>query len=202
MNKSAWHGVALGMLAAILMMALAVPSLVGATGRPPSPASHLAEAPAEGPRSLGGSSPLVVPAAAFTSDGVDPDGFDFDFAGGYIDGSGSACLKAPAYLPAGATVVAVWASLLDNAAAGNIAVRLRRVNVYSGDSDVMASVTTVEDSADIQQRGASIVTKPHVDYSRYAYYLTTCLNYTEHKLYSVRIYYDYQIFLPVVLRNY
>ena len=202
MNRRAWHGVVLGILAAILMMALAIPSLVGATGRSPSPASHAAEALVEGPRSLGGSSPLVVPAAAFTSDGVDPDGFDFDFAGGYVDGSGSACLKAPAYLPAGATVVAVWASLLDNSAAGNIAVRLRRVNVYSGISDVMASVTTVEDSEDIQQRGTSFVTKPHVDHSQYAYYLTTCLNYTEHRLYSVRIYYDYRIFLPVVLRNY
>ena len=203
MNRRAWHGVALGMLAAILMMALVIPSLVGATGRSPSPASHAAEALAEGPRSLGGSSPLVVPAAAFTSDGVDPDGFDFDFAGGYVDGSGSACLKAPAYLPAGATVVAVWASLRDNTAAGYITVSLRRVNVYSGDSDVMASVTTPEDSADNQQRGTSLITNPLVDYSEYTYYLTTCLNYAEHRLYSVQIYYDFHlIFLPVVLRNY
>ncbi|NIV33037.1 MAG: hypothetical protein GWN58_27410 [Anaerolineae bacterium] len=65
----------------------------------------------------------------------------------------------------------------------------------------MASVSTVEDSATIQQRGDPTITNPHVDDSEYAYYLTTCLNDADHRLYSVRIYYDYRVFLPVVLRN-
>jgi len=38
----------------------------------------------------GYTSPLVIPAADFTSDGSDPDGFFFDFSGGYINGSGTA----------------------------------------------------------------------------------------------------------------
>jgi len=34
-------------------------------------------------------SPLVIPAAGFSSEGTDPDGFCFNFAG-YVDGNGTA----------------------------------------------------------------------------------------------------------------
>ena len=133
-------------------------------------------------------SPLVVPASDFSSDGNDPDGFYFDFAGGYVNGNGTACLKAPAYLPAGAAVTSVYASIYDNAA-GNVMVNLRRVNVSSGSSDAMASFGTESDSTAIQQRGDTVINYPEVIHPDYAYYLTTCLNYADHRLYSVRIYY-------------
>ena len=135
-------------------------------------------------------SPLVIPAADFSSDGTDPDGFSFSFSGGYISGSSSLpCIKAPAYLPAGATVVSVWASVYDNAAPGAIQLYLRRVNVSSGDSQVMASLGTSTDSADIQQIKDLEIGFATVLYPDYAYYLTTCLTDVQHRLYSVRIYY-------------
>ena len=136
----------------------------------------------------GYASPLVVPAADFSDDGNDPDGFFFDFAGGYVNGDGTACLKAPAYLPDGATVTDVFASLYDNAA-GNVMVNLRRVDVVSGSTDVMASFGTAFDSTDIQQVGDGTISYPAGSHPADAYYLTICLNYAEHRLYSVRIYY-------------
>lgn len=134
------------------------------------------------------SSPLVITAADFSSDGNDPDGFYFDFAGGYVNGNGTACLKAPAYLPHGAIVDSVYASLYDNAA-GNVMVNLRRVNVSTGGSDAMASFGTSSDSTSIQDSSDATISYPEVSYPTYAYYVTTCLNYADHRLYSVRIYY-------------
>jgi hypothetical protein len=133
-------------------------------------------------------SPLVISAADFSSDGFDPDGFYFSFAGGYINGDGSACLKAPAYLPQGATVTSVYASLYDNAS-DDVTVNLRRVNRSTGATDVMASVSTASNSTSIQQRGDTSISYPDISYPTYAYYVTTCLSYANHRVYAVRIYY-------------
>jgi len=138
--------------------------------------------------STGYTSPLVIPAAAFTSDGGDPDGFFFDFGGGYVNGSGTACLKAPAYLPNGSIITSVNAFLYDNAS-GNVTVNLRRVNVDTGTSNEMANPGTVADSTAIQQRSDTTIAYPEISYPDYAYYVTTCLNYADHRLYSVHIYY-------------
>lgn len=140
------------------------------------------------PAGLDDASPLVIPAADFSSDGNDPDGFYFDFAGGYVNGDGTGCLKAPAYLPHGATVTSVHASLYDNAP-GNVMVNLRRVDVVSGSSDVMASFGTVTDSTSIQHVADESINDAGVSHPAYAYYVTTCLNYADHRLYSVYIYY-------------
>ena len=193
MNKNAWQGVALGMLAAVCVAALVVPSL----------GVHAADggALANEPQGFGGSSPLVIPAAAFRSDGNDPDGFFFDFAGGYMNGDGTACLKAAVYLPQGAIVQGVYASVYDNAA-GNVMVNLRRVDRSTGASDVMASLGTTTDGTSIQHVSDETIGFPEVRYPAYAYYATTCLNYADHRLYSVRIYYEYRrMFLPVVVRE-
>ena len=133
-------------------------------------------------------SPLVISAAAFRNDGSDPDGYFFDFSGGYINGNGTACLMAPAYLPNGVTVTSMHASLYDNAT-GNIAVYLRRVDVSDGTSDVLATVSTATDSTAIQTRSDTSINYADISYPLYAYYLTTCLNYSDHRLDSVRIYY-------------
>ena len=77
----------------------------------------------------------------------------------------------------------------DNAT-GNAMVNLRRVNVSSGTSDLMASASTVENSTAIQEREDLTITYPDVLYPDYAYYVTTCLNYADHRLYSVRISYS------------
>jgi hypothetical protein len=133
-------------------------------------------------------SPLVISAADFSSDGFDPDGFFFSFAGGYINGDGSACLKAPAYLPKGATITSLYASLYDNAD-GNVTVNLRRVNRSTGATNVMASASTSSNSTSIQQRSDTSISYPDISYPTYAYYVTTCLSYANHRVYSVRIYY-------------
>jgi len=147
--------------------------------------------PAPGTQAASYGSPLVIPAADFSSDGSDPDGFSFSFSGGYIGGSSSLpCIKAPAYLPAGATVVSVWASVYDDFAPGAIQLYLRRVNVSSGASNVIASLGTSTDSTDIQQIKDLEVNYATVLYPDYAYYLTTCLTDVAHRLYSVRIYYS------------
>ena len=136
---------------------------------------------------MGYTSPLIIPAADFSSDGVDPDGFFFNFVG-YVDGNGTACLKAPAYLPNGATVVSVYASLYDNTTS-DIGLNLRRVNITNGESDVMGSLATSSSGTSLQQRYDTSIDYPVISYPTYAYYVTTCLNSVDHRLYSVRIYY-------------
>jgi len=192
-NKNTLPGFILGIVTAIIVVGF---------GFAPALADDSDSLPLE-PQGFGGSSLLVIPAAAFTSDGGDPDGFFFDFGGGYVNGSGTACLKAPAYLPNGATITSVNAFLYDNAA-GNVIVNLRRVNVDTGTSNEMANLGTVADSTAIQQRSDTTITYPEISYPDYAYYVTTCLNYADHRLYSVQIYYEneYSLYLPVVVRDF
>ncbi len=131
---------------------------------------------------------LVIPAADFSSDGFDPGGFFFDFAGGYVDGRNTACLKAPAYLPDGVTVSEMWTSLYDNAS-GGVVVNLRRVHNYTGVTNVMAAASTSTDSTSIQTPGDSSISFAEVSHPYYSYYVDTCLSSSNHRLYSVRIYY-------------
>jgi hypothetical protein len=196
-NKNALRGFALGILAAIVVVGLGlVPVLAHGAGQPPAPQAYQ-------PEGFGGTSPLVIPAAAFTSDGQDPDGFFFDFAGGYVNGVGTACLKAPVYLPRGVVVYAVRASLYDNAT-GNVYVYMRRVNRNTGAGDVMAALRTLSDSTSIQQPQDRSIDYPHIGdlYSTYYYYVTTCLDSANHRLYAVQIDYGpHRQFLPVILRR-
>jgi hypothetical protein len=148
-----------------------------------------------------GLSLLAIPAAAFSSDGGFPSGFFFDFETGYLRGDSFACLKAPVYLPQGAVVDSVYASLYDNAY-GNVAVTLRRVDVVSGSIEIMAAAGTTTNSTSIQQKGDVTISYQQVSYPRYAYFLTTCLSSADHRIYAVRIYYAaHRVFLPVVLRG-
>jgi len=133
-------------------------------------------------------SPLVIPAADFSSDGGFPDGFFFDFETGYLQGDGFACLKAPAYLPHGVTVDYVGASLYGNAT-GSVTVNLKRVDVVSGAVVTMATLGTPWDSTDIQSVGDNDIDYAEISYPAYADFLTICLSSADHRLYSVRIYY-------------
>jgi hypothetical protein len=205
------RGFALTLLIPLVVLALAWPSLGWTQGEepvPPAPPvddgeprsnqeamvpadpSPYAPEPgaAQQPEAAEYASPLIIPAADFSSDGQDPDGFFFDFAGGYVNGAGTACLKAPVYLPNGATIQGVWASVYDNAP-GEVTVILRRADMNSGATDLMAVLSTDVDTTTLQQPGTSEISYPVVSYPMYAYYLTTCLNSADHRLYSVRIYY-------------
>jgi hypothetical protein len=203
-NKNALQGFTLGMLAALIVVSLGIAPVLAYQDDQPPPATDRAPAPqASAPKGFGGPSPLVIPAAAFTSDGTDPDGFFFNF-NGYIDGTGSACLKAPVYLPRGVMVYGVYASLYDNYTS-DIFVDLRRVDKNSGQGDVMASLSTVSNSTSIQQRKDLTIDYPVIGdlYSTFAYFVTTCLHSADHRLYSVRIYYRYhQVHLPLVLDDF
>jgi hypothetical protein len=133
-------------------------------------------------------SPLVIPAADFSSDGGFPDGYFFDFETGFLRGDDFACLKAPAYLPHGVTVDYVGASLYDNAT-GSVTVNLKRVDVVSGAVNTMATLGTPWNSTDIQSVGDNDIDYEEISYPAYAYFLTVCLSSVDHRLYSVRIYY-------------
>ena len=192
-SKNTLPGFVLGIVVAIIVVGFSIA---------PALADDSDSLPLE-PQGFGDSSLLVIPAAAFTNDGTDPDGFFFDFNGGYVNGSGTACLKTPVYLPNGVTITSVNASLYDNDP-GNVTVNLRRVSVDTGTSNVMANPGTVADSTAIQQRNDTTITYPEISYPDYAYYVTTCLSSANHRLYSVRIYYEYEYkqYLPVVLRDF
>ena len=138
------------------------------------------------------SSPLLIPAAAFSSDGAAEGSFYFTFAGGYAFGTGTyGCIKAPAYLPNGATVTSVYATVYDNNGTWDLDIHLRRVNRLSGTMDIMASLGTSGISTSIQQISDTSIAQPLIGYPDYAYYLTTCLD-TSMRLYSVRIYFEKQ----------
>ncbi|KPL06836.1 hypothetical protein AMJ86_06995 [bacterium SM23_57] len=189
--KNALPGLLLGVLAAMMVV-------IG-LGNTPAMANALDLYNLES-QWFGGSSTLVIPAAAFSSDGGFPDDFFFDFDNGYVQGDNFACLKAPVYLPDGAKVTSVTASLYDNAPV-DFGVDLRRVNVVTGTVDVMASIMTTRNSTSIQQRSDTTISYPEVSYPAYAYFLTTCLNSPSHRLYAVIINTENKIYLPVVYRD-
>jgi hypothetical protein len=137
------------------------------------------------------SSPLVISAADFSNTGTDPDGHWFSGAGGYVDGWGTACLKAPAYLPDGATVDRVWATVYDNDAANDINIYLRRV-YYTNPAtmNTMATVSTSGTNANVFTEDDSGISNPDVVYPDYSYYLYSCLDSSNTRIYAVRIYYN------------
>lgn len=138
------------------------------------------------------SSPLVIPAAAFSSDGWDPDSFFMFFAGGYICGTSAhyGCVKAPAYLPNGATVTNVYASVYDNDGTYDVAIYLRRVSNSTGVTAIIASLSSTGTSTAMRNIVDSSIDHPVIDYPTYSYYVTTCLGSSDIRLYSVRIYFD------------
>ena len=202
-TNAAWQSTRLVWLAVAILVGPGIaPLLAYASGQLEPLAPDLDGSLADEPVGTGLSF-LVIPAAAFSSDGGFPDGFFFDFDYGYLKG-GFACLKAPVYLPQGAFVDSVYASLYDNDDEhGDVAVTLRRVDVVTGSMQIMAEAGTTTESTSIQQKEDVTISYPGVSYPRYAYFLTTCLGSTDLRLYSVRIYYAAacRVFLPIVLRN-
>ena len=179
----AWQGLAAGVLAA-LVLALALGPIAPPAGAQP------AVAPAGLP--IYSTSPLVIPAAAFSSDGDDPGSMFFSFWDGYLRGGNiNTCMMAPAYLPNGATVYDIYASVVDNDAAANVWINLYRVDNYDGSVDVMAQMWT--DDAYASPAIISLedypIDYPVVEYPTYSYYLGACESSSNVDLYSVRLWY-------------
>jgi hypothetical protein len=161
----------------------------------PAEAARAPEAPAAGGTHLIGtcySSPLVIPAAAFSSDGWDPGSMFFDFGGGYVTGNSAndGCCKAPAYLPNGATITSMYVTLYDNDPSAMAWVDLWRVHNTTGVTDWMATVESSGTSTNIQVLSDSSIDEPLVDYPNYSYYVTSCLDSSLTRIYSVRIYFS------------
>jgi hypothetical protein len=138
------------------------------------------------------SSPLVIPAADFRSDGFDPSSPFFSFWGGYQQGGNlNTCLMAPAYLPNGATVYDIYASIVDNDPAANIWINLYRVDNYDGSVDVMAQMWTdiAYASPDIISLEDYPIDYPLVEYPTYSYYVGACMSSSSIQLYSVRLWF-------------
>ena len=142
------------------------------------------------------SSPLVIPAADFTSTGKNPGSTFFFFGdeqnpnGGYVRGtaSGDGCLKAPAYLPDAALVDSLYAYVYDDESTYTVSVGLNRVRLSTGVHNLMASVATTGMTDTIQYLG-DVTVSPNEVNNLYSYYVTTCLNGDKTRLYAARIFY-------------
>jgi hypothetical protein len=144
--------------------------------------------------STGFGSPLVIPAADFSSDGFKPESYYFDYILGYVRGNSLAygCLKSPAYLPDDAILTDLFATVYDNDPdpADNVDVRLYRVNNYTGVVDILANAGSSGASPQIQPLQASSIQFPQVTAPDYSYYVTTCVPSDQIRFYSIRLYYD------------
>jgi hypothetical protein len=137
---------------------------------------------------------IVIPAAAFRSDGMTTGSVFFPFSGGYFQGGSEnyGCMVAPVYLPDEASVVDVFASVFDNDASRGITVTLRRVDNFAGGTDTMATASTTAAGVfnGLQVISDGTIDFPVVRHPAYSYYLTTCLGSQDIRLYSVRLYLD------------
>ncbi|HOH30256.1 MAG TPA: hypothetical protein PLC40_11310 [Candidatus Hydrogenedentes bacterium] len=138
---------------------------------------------------------FVIPGADFRSDGYDPDGFFFNFDGGFIrgnDGYGN-CLMAPVYLPQAATIEDIYATVVDNDSSDSVWIGFYRLDNYSGSVVILTSLST---STEYANPGLGIIYSDdvpgeyaYVIYPDYSYYLGTCFNSSNIELYSLRVYY-------------
>jgi hypothetical protein len=164
-----------------------------ASAEPAGP-GHIVPPETEGQRHVDAvpGSPLMVPAADFRSDGFDPASIWFSFWGGYMRGGNlNTCMMAPAYLPNGATVYDIYASVVDNDAYANVWIDLFRVDNYDGTVVVMAQMWTDDAYAapDIVSLEDYPIDYPLVEYPTYSYYLGACMSSSSIELFSVRLWY-------------
>lgn len=156
------------------------------------------------PAGFDGQSPLNVPAASFRPDGNSTTHYYFGFLDGYMHGTdpaNKACVMAPVYLPVGAVIDRVYASVVDNEASPNWSMEFRRVNVLSGANVLLASFTTDSTGTGMKNPGADLTANNVVPSQYYSYYLGTCLS-TNQRLYGARVYYDVnQVFTPLIERQ-
>jgi hypothetical protein len=152
------------------------------------------------------SSPLIIPAADFSSDGYLPGDTLFSFAGGYIAGvetskvQGKGCIKAPVYLPRGATITSFAAYVEDRDITNDLVISLRRTRTMTGLYEALGQVRDLGGSSDIHALVNSSIHPNQVD-DLHAYYVTTCLWTQKMQLYGVRIYFfAHQMYLPLVVR--
>lgn len=147
---------------------------------------------------------LVIPAASFRSDGNNPEASFFWFYGGYWPGSDtySTCFMAPVYVPDGVNIFQVWATVYDNHI-NNFFITVFRQDNYTGAVSQMASMNSSGESTSLATIYDASVSYGKVSYPQYSYYLGTCLNSLQHRLYNVRVWYEfsYMNYLPILAKS-
>ena len=156
-------------------------------------AARARDAEVESAKGFGGGSPLVISAAAFTTNGNYDDTYFFHPFNGAMRGKSSTdgCVQAPVYLPRGAKIFQIYASILDEDAGSDVYLSLMRSdNLAYHDADEMASANTNGSSSTIQTPFDETISFPDIDYPRYHYWVGLCLPSADTQLYSVRVYFD------------
>jgi len=142
----------------------------------------------------GYTSPMVIPGAAFHTDGEDPDGFFFD-VDGFIAGEGTpVMLFAPVYLPNGATIDSMTLYAIDNSdsCTGQTSVDVVLNRAEIGDSGLyqMGLVETSGSSTGMQSPTDTTIGPNPVNNMLYRYYVRAMLCSPQHHLYAVSIEYS------------
>ncbi|MCD4750173.1 MAG: hypothetical protein K8R59_12450 [Thermoanaerobaculales bacterium] len=159
----------LKVICCVMVLAVGVSTLVSAQGR-----SY--------------SSPLVIPAADFSDTGfASHDGYEFWPAMGYLKSLGFHNLKAPVYLPNGATITGVTAVLYDNVSGINMQVAMFRCNRTTGDVDRMTLIYSPTSAAIQEVPNPDPITNPVVSYPDYWYYVVVEFAAADQRLYAVRV---------------
>jgi hypothetical protein len=142
--------------------------------------------------------PIVIPAAAFGRDGGPSTNVFFSFIG-FWRGNSSGCITAPIYLPRYARLTYLFVSTMDNDASNNLWLNLYRVDNYSGTVETLGGISSSGQSTDILVLYDTLNTA--VEYPNYSYYLGSCLLSSNHRLYSVRVYFDLnRVFMPAIAK--
>ena len=141
-------------------------------------------------------SPLVIPAAAFLSDGIDPDGYEF--SEGHIEGEGGEVhLVAPVYLPAGEVVLGLRAYVFDSTNSCDVGdedveVFLTRVALATGTSELVAITTSEGTSPNVEFTPTFLLYSSNatIDNNEYAYWadLKICAG-AHHRFYALVVEY-------------
>lgn len=142
----------------------------------------------------GYTSPMVIPGAAFHTDGEDPDGFSFN-VNGYIAGTGSPImLFASVYLPDGATIDRMTLYAVDNSDScteqTSVEVVLNRAEIGDNGLYQMGLVETSGSSTGMQSPSDSSIGPNPVNNMLYRYYVRAMLCSSTHNLYAVSIEYS------------
>ncbi|MGD8794177.1 MAG: hypothetical protein PVF47_16620 [Anaerolineae bacterium] len=146
-----------------------------------------------------GSAFLVLPPAAFSSDGDIPNGFFISPNQGYFFGrvDFGACVVAPVQLPAGVTISSFEVRLKDSNSNAYEWFSLYRTDLETGTSQEIATVTSPSGVT----WGMAVFVDDTITYpvvsDMYAYSIHTCTRPSIY-VYSVRIGYGSTVYMPVV----
>lgn len=136
----------------------------------------------------GFTSPTVVSAADFRNDGGSVGSQSFLFSGGYMSGGTGGCFMAPVYVPGDATITQLSGTVYDDDAASNVAVVLFRVQNYYGVVTPLGGISSAGHPLGLLNLSDTSIVEPLVTYPHHSYYLATCLDNPDQRIYSFRIY--------------